>query len=77
MEQVLMTAKHTILVARDAAGTVWSRCRLRKHHLCHSCKEPLPKGSFAYLPMSNKNDRMNRLCIHCLKATAVDLRTGT
>ena len=45
---------------------VWSIVKLRKSSRCAECKEPLAVGAMAFRPLTNGNNRMDRLCGRCV-----------
>jgi hypothetical protein len=47
-------------------GLVWALCKTRKDHKCWECDDECMKGTMMYRPQTNSNDRMRRICIHCM-----------
>ncbi len=47
---------------------VWSKSNMTKKKigkLCWECKEPI--GKEAYRPITNKSNRMERICLNCIE----------
>lgn len=42
-------------------GEPWVLCRARKQHLCHLSRRIIYPGDMVYRPMTNGNNRMNRI----------------
>jgi RNase P subunit RPR2 len=53
-------------IARNRKTVLWSICTMRKLHHCDKCKVALVVGERAWRPITNGNDRMNRLCVSCV-----------
>jgi RNase P subunit RPR2 len=53
-------------IARNHKTALWSICKLNKLHHCDKCKVALVVGERAWRPITNGNDRMNRLCVSCV-----------
>ena len=56
------------------AGFVWALCKTRKSHKCYLCRGDMMKGTMVYRPITNGYDRPKRMCIHCMEASADELR---
>jgi len=54
-------------ISTDEYGAqLWTRRKLRKdNHGCVDCKQPIAKGTFAWGPLTNGYNRMQRLCHLC------------
>ena len=55
----------------ECGRQMWVRTKsgTRKAHRCIVCQEPIPKGSLAYLPITNGYNRMVRVCVKCVEGS--------
>lgn len=51
---------------------VWSRCRARKAHACRNCLVAIAIGQRLYRPLTNQNNRMDRICVACGEVLPVE-----
>jgi hypothetical protein len=55
------------LSSYDYGRQLWSRCKTRKQHKCRVCGGLFPVGSTMYRPLTNKGNRMERICENCIR----------
>jgi hypothetical protein len=46
---------------------LWSAITLRKSKACFVCEIVMPRGAPAYRPITNGDNRMDRLCVRCVE----------
>jgi len=44
---------------------LWVLIKLRKPHKCQNCEDNLKIGDYAWRPLTNLSNRMERLCLQC------------
>jgi hypothetical protein len=44
---------------------LWSRAVTRTARVCAKCKDPISKGVECFRPLTNENNRWERLCVKC------------
>lgn len=59
------------VVALDSrhGSQVFTACRLRKKTRCCVCYAVLKPGAEAFRPVTNGNNRMDRICGQCVRTT--------
>ena len=55
-----------VLESREFPPKMWTECTVRKYHRCVACNGNIKKGRRAYRPITNGNNRMDRICIACI-----------
>lgn len=55
------------LSSYDYGRQLWSKCKVRKQHRCRGCGKSFPVGSEMYRPITNKRNRMKRICEGCIR----------
>jgi hypothetical protein len=46
---------------------LWAAITLRKNKDCFVCEIAMPRGGKAYRPITNGDNRMDRLCVSCVE----------
>lgn len=57
-----------IIESREHGRQIAVKTKTRKTNRCHQCQQPQPTGTFMWRPLTNKVNRMIRLCDTCFLA---------
>lgn len=52
-----------IIAHRIHGQQIWSKCKVRKSHICRVTQKRIEKGEQAFRPVTNKSNRMHRISL--------------
>lgn len=61
-----------VIGTKSRQTSLWTRCRVRKNHICSKCRRQISKGDKAYRTIENADYRMLRLCEPCVQWAILD-----
>jgi flavoprotein len=44
---------------------IWTQVKVRQEQRCAHCETFIPAGTYAYRPITNQDNRGDRLCLNC------------